>query len=113
MPLVQAVGVSVISIDECPEIRPQTDFAVAGANLMGSDLYNNLIRYFIVHLKNLKDVCWLLSFDLTNDQLCPLYSDLITFKMKPCYDTTLRNGTDTRQVPTISIDCSHTSTVTG
>ncbi|KAJ8593849.1 Cullin-domain-containing protein [Rhizopogon salebrosus TDB-379] len=26
-----------------------------GANLMGSDLYNNLIRYFIVHLKNLKD----------------------------------------------------------
>ncbi|OJA16832.1 hypothetical protein AZE42_03636 [Rhizopogon vesiculosus] len=26
-----------------------------GANLMGSDLYNNLIRYFIVHLKQLKD----------------------------------------------------------
>ncbi|KAG2122604.1 Cullin [Suillus clintonianus] len=27
----------------------------AGANLMGSDLYNNLIRYFIAHLKLLKD----------------------------------------------------------
>ncbi|EIW80941.1 Cullin-domain-containing protein [Coniophora puteana RWD-64-598 SS2] len=26
-----------------------------GANLMGSDLYNNLIRYFITHLKLLKD----------------------------------------------------------
>ena len=28
----------------------------AGANLMGSDLYNNLIRYFINHLKTLRDV---------------------------------------------------------
>ncbi|KAK0503854.1 Cullin [Armillaria luteobubalina] len=26
-----------------------------GANLMGSDLYNNLIRYFVVHLKALRD----------------------------------------------------------
>ncbi|KAH7913416.1 Cullin [Hygrophoropsis aurantiaca] len=26
-----------------------------GANLMGSDLYNNLIRYFITHLKGLRD----------------------------------------------------------
>ncbi|EJD39951.1 Cullin-domain-containing protein [Auricularia subglabra TFB-10046 SS5] len=26
-----------------------------GANLMGSDLYNNLIRYFVAHLKTLKD----------------------------------------------------------
>ncbi|KAG1716055.1 hypothetical protein ID866_1081, partial [Astraeus odoratus] len=26
-----------------------------GANLMGSDLYNNLIRYFITHLKGLKE----------------------------------------------------------
>ena len=28
----------------------------AGANLMGSDLYNNLIRYFVTHLKGLRDV---------------------------------------------------------
>lgn len=28
----------------------------AGANLMGSDLYNNLIRYFVTHLKGLKEV---------------------------------------------------------
>jgi hypothetical protein len=28
----------------------------AGANLMGSDLYNNLIKYFVAHLKELKDV---------------------------------------------------------
>lgn len=26
-----------------------------GANLMGSDLYNNLIRYFVAHLKTLRD----------------------------------------------------------
>ncbi|THH28821.1 hypothetical protein EUX98_g5373 [Antrodiella citrinella] len=26
-----------------------------GANLMGSDLYNNLIRYFVTHLKSLRD----------------------------------------------------------
>lgn len=26
-----------------------------GANLMGSDLYNNLIRYFVAHLKGLRD----------------------------------------------------------
>ncbi|KAJ3890752.1 Cullin [Lentinula edodes] len=26
-----------------------------GANLMGSDLYNHLIRYFVVHLKNLRE----------------------------------------------------------
>jgi len=28
----------------------------AGANLMGSDLYNHLIRYFAVHLKSLREV---------------------------------------------------------
>ncbi|ESK95046.1 hypothetical protein Moror_13936 [Moniliophthora roreri MCA 2997] len=27
----------------------------AGANLMGSDLYNNLIRYFVTHLKAIRD----------------------------------------------------------
>jgi hypothetical protein len=55
--LVEATEVSFINIDQFPdEIRPQTDPSAAGANLMGSDLYNNLIRYFIVHLKQLKDV---------------------------------------------------------
>lgn len=29
----------------------------AGANLMGSDLYNNLIRYFVGHLTELRNVC--------------------------------------------------------
>ena len=29
---------------------------------MGSDLYNNLIRYFIVHLKSLREVCRLLHY---------------------------------------------------
>ena len=28
----------------------------AGANLMGADLYNNLIRYFVTHLKGLRAV---------------------------------------------------------
>jgi len=28
----------------------------AGANLMGSDLYNNLIRYFVGHLTELRNV---------------------------------------------------------
>ena len=29
---------------------------LAGANLMGSDLYNSLVRYFIQHLRHLRDV---------------------------------------------------------
>ena len=29
---------------------------IAGANLMGSDLYNNLIRYFVEHLRGLREV---------------------------------------------------------
>ena len=32
------------------------DLTAAGANLMGSDLYNNLIRYFVNHLKALRTV---------------------------------------------------------
>lgn len=32
------------------------DPTTAGANLMGSDLYNNLMRYFIGHLKGLREV---------------------------------------------------------
>jgi hypothetical protein len=30
---------------------------------MGSDLYNNLIRYFVAHLKELKDVSGTFSID--------------------------------------------------
>jgi hypothetical protein len=33
-----------------------TNDLAAGANLMGSDLYNCLIKYLITHLKTLKDV---------------------------------------------------------
>jgi hypothetical protein len=29
---------------------------LAGANLMGSDLYNSLVHYFIQHLRHLRDV---------------------------------------------------------
>ncbi len=32
-------------------------FKIAGANLMGSDLYNHLIRYFNQHLVGLREVC--------------------------------------------------------
>lgn len=38
--------------DACPILTGR----LAGANLMGSDLYNHLIRYFVAHLKELKDV---------------------------------------------------------
>jgi len=31
-------------------------YAPAGANLMGSDLYNSLVRYFVQHLRHLRDV---------------------------------------------------------
>ena len=34
----------------------------AGANLMGADLYNNLIRYFVTHLKGLRAVSYALPF---------------------------------------------------
>ena len=39
----------------------------AGANLMGSDLYNNLIRYFVNHLKTLRAV----SFPACNPRPAP------------------------------------------
>ena len=41
----------------------------AGANLMGSDLYNNLIRYFIQHLRSLCDVR---TYSLTLWTRCPV-----------------------------------------
>ncbi|PSR71940.1 hypothetical protein PHLCEN_2v12150 [Hermanssonia centrifuga] len=41
-----------------------------GANLMGSDLYNNLIRYFIAHLKTLKEA----SDSLQDEALLKYYA---------------------------------------
>ncbi|KAH9161142.1 Cullin-domain-containing protein [Lactarius sanguifluus] len=42
----------------------------SGANLMGSDLYNNLIRYFVQHLRHLRDN----SDSLQNEQLLKYYA---------------------------------------
>ncbi|KAI0264030.1 Cullin-domain-containing protein [Gloeopeniophorella convolvens] len=42
----------------------------SGANLMGSDLYNNLIRYFVQHLRQLKDH----SDTLQNEPLLKYYA---------------------------------------
>ncbi|TCD69043.1 hypothetical protein EIP91_009106 [Steccherinum ochraceum] len=41
-----------------------------GANLMGSDLYNNLIRYFVTHLKSLRDA----SDNLQDEALLRYYA---------------------------------------
>jgi hypothetical protein len=40
----------------CRACGPWLTSPLAGANLMGSDLYNNLIRYFTQHLRHLRDV---------------------------------------------------------
>ncbi|TFY78525.1 hypothetical protein EWM64_g5483 [Hericium alpestre] len=42
----------------------------SGANLMGSDLYNNLIRYFVTHLRGLRDQ----SDTLQNELLLRYYA---------------------------------------
>jgi hypothetical protein len=44
----------------------------AGANLMGSDLYNNLIRYFVTHLKILRDVSCFSHLDPAPSRCCLL-----------------------------------------
>ncbi|VDB91866.1 unnamed protein product [Peniophora sp. CBMAI 1063] len=44
--------------------------ARSGANLMGSDLYNHLIRYFVAHLRGLKDA----SDALQNEPLLRYYA---------------------------------------
>ena len=55
--LVEEVGVlnSHEFSSSCSDHHPP--FEIAGANLMGSDLYNHLIRYFNQHLVGLRDVC--------------------------------------------------------
>lgn len=56
-----AVDVSLEIRFSCLSCKP--DSCVAGANLMGSDLYNNLIRYFVTHLKGLREVgCFMYQF---------------------------------------------------
>ena len=42
----------------CLLLLPSANVGAAGANLMGSDLYNNLIKYFVNHLKTLRTVCF-------------------------------------------------------
>jgi hypothetical protein len=53
--LVLVVEVSLLN-ERCGYALRTRSTCTAGANLMGSDLYNNLIRYFITHLKSLRDV---------------------------------------------------------
>jgi hypothetical protein len=50
------VSAYLIVATRCLTYFPHEHRVTAGANLMGSDLYNNLIRYFITHLKELRDV---------------------------------------------------------
>ncbi len=80
---------------------------------MGSDLYNNLIRYFVVHLKALRDVRYLHCF--------------VVASIVDSFDTEGRgsarrqsaqvlcrpNGSDTQQERTTSTGCSPTSTDIG
>ncbi|KAL4073151.1 Cullin [Scleroderma yunnanense] len=56
------MGLYTVAYNYCTSSRmhggPDTSIGSAsrtGANLMGSDLYNNLIRYFVAHLKGLKE----------------------------------------------------------
>ncbi|KIN92942.1 hypothetical protein M404DRAFT_628178, partial [Pisolithus tinctorius Marx 270] len=50
------IGLYTVAYNYCTSSRMHGDTApapgsrTAGANLMGSDLYNNLIRYFVAHL---------------------------------------------------------------
>ncbi|KIO06053.1 hypothetical protein M404DRAFT_139457 [Pisolithus tinctorius Marx 270] len=54
------IGLYTVAYNYCTSSRMHGDTAPApgsrtGANLMGSDLYNNLIRYFVAHLKSLRE----------------------------------------------------------
>ena len=67
--------------------------ALAGANLVGSDLYNKLSEYFILHLKPMLQVRWdeslmktYLSHNLRHSR------KQIRFQMLICCDTMRRNG---------------------
>ena len=64
---------------------------------MGSDLYNNLIRYFVVHLKGLREVS--LRRSLRSGPLTGVMARKpMVYRMKTFYGTTLESGTDTRPV---------------
>lgn len=48
-------------------------YSPAGANLMGSDLYNSLVRYFVQHLRHLRDVRhWSLDDWTAIDPFCSI-----------------------------------------
>ncbi|KAI6030651.1 Cullin-domain-containing protein [Pisolithus orientalis] len=54
------IGLYTVAYNYCTSSRMHGDTVPApgsrtGANLMGSDLYNNLIRYFVAHLKSLRE----------------------------------------------------------
>ena len=95
------------------------DLTAAGANLMGSDLYNNLIRYFVKHLKGLRTV------STPRIVLATTPRNLLTWalvspsrhrtatKMRRYYGTTLRSGIGTRLAQITLIVSSHTSTAIG
>ena len=95
------------------------DLTAAGANLMGSDLYNNLIRYFVNHLKGLRTVSTprIVFATTPRNHLTwapvPPSRHRTATKTRRCYGTMLRNGTDTRPVQTTLIVFLHTSTAIG
>lgn len=51
-----AVGVHISSALIDAHSQPISFMCIGGANLVGSDLYNNLIRYFVHHLETLREV---------------------------------------------------------
>jgi hypothetical protein len=87
----------------------------AGANLMGSDLYNSLIKYLSNHLKELKDVrpVAIVCTASTGANDKGFHRHPIPFKMRRFSATTPPSGNDTRPGPTTSTVCSPISTVTG
>lgn len=112
--LVQVVEVCALtSFPLIERIDPECVLCTAGANLMGSDLYNNLIRYFITHLKTLRDVIMnsVSSRSSIHDAIC--FSNQIRFRMRRSYATTPQNGIGIQPARTTSIDYSHISIDTG
>ena len=109
--LVQVVEVRTLTSFSLIEgiIDSERVLCTAGANLMGSDLYNNLIRYFITHLKTLRDVIMnpVRSRSSIHDAIC--FSNRTPSRMRRSYATTLQNGIVTQPAQTISIDYSHIS----
>jgi hypothetical protein len=77
---------------------------------MGADLYNNLIRYFVTHLKSLREVSTPIChyIRLTRATRKPTRS-----KMKPSCNTMPANGRDILLAPTTSIGYSLISIGTG